>query len=84
MLIKDHTQEGLLAFQTLRFMDWFGNAHHGVALPNNFWTLSQWTGCIAQLGLQVRQWQDRLDLYPRPATWLFDRRLHFIAHLERS
>ena len=84
VLIKDHTREGLLAYQTLRFMDWFGNAHHGVALPNNFWTLSQWKDCIGQLGLQVRHWQDRLALYPWPATWLFDRELHFIAHLGRT
>jgi len=84
VLIKDHTREGLLAFQTLRFMDWFGNAHHGVALPNNFWTLAQWKDCLGQLGLQVRHWHDRLSLYPWPATWLFDRKLHFIAYLERS
>jgi SAM-dependent methyltransferase len=84
VLIKDHTQEGLLAHQTLRFMDWFGNAHHGVARPNNFWTLVQWKDCLGQLGLQVRHWQGRLDLYPWPATWLFDRKLHFIAVLRRS
>jgi SAM-dependent methyltransferase len=84
VLIKDHTREGLLAYQTLRFMDWFGNAHYGVSLPNNFWTLQQWKDCIERLGLQVRYWQDRLDLYPWPATWLFDRKLHFIACLGRS
>ena len=84
VLIKDHTREGLLAFQTLRFMDWFGNAHHGVALPNNFWTLAQWKDCIGRLGLRVERWQDRLALYPWPATWLFDRRLHFIAYLGRA
>ena len=84
VLIKDHTQEGLLAHQTLRFMDWFGNAHHGVSLPYNFWTLSEWQDCIARLGLQVRHWQDRLGLYPWPATWCFDRKLQFIAHLARS
>ena len=84
VLIKDHTREGFLADQTLRFMDWVGNAHHGVSLPYNFWTLAQWQECIARLGLQVRTWQDRLGLYPRPATWLFDRKLQFIAHLARS
>ena len=84
VLIKDHTREGLLAYQTLAFMDWFGNAHHRVARPNNFWTLAQWNDRIGQLGLQVRHWQDRLGLYPWPATWLFDRKLHFIAYLERA
>jgi SAM-dependent methyltransferase len=83
VLIKDHTREGLLAESTLRFMDWFGNAHHGVALPYNYWTLAQWRSCLERLGLKVRDWHSRLDLYPWPATWLFDRSLHFIAGLER-
>lgn len=84
VLIKDHTQEGLLAQKTLRFMDWFGNAHYGVALPYNYWTLDQWKRCLQDLGLEARRWDDRLGLYPWPASWLFDRKLHFIASLERS
>ncbi|MGH7639044.1 MAG: class I SAM-dependent methyltransferase, partial [Gemmatimonadaceae bacterium] len=31
VVIKDHFVRGLLAQPTLRFMDWVGNAHHGVA-----------------------------------------------------
>src|SRR3712207_3622673 len=33
--IKDHLREGPFAEATLRCMDWFGNAAHGVALPYN-------------------------------------------------
>ena len=82
IVIKDHTQDGVLAGPTLRFMDWFGNAHHGVSLPYNYWCRSQWNDCFTKLGLQVRDWQDRLGLYPWPATCFFDRKLHFIASLE--
>ncbi len=37
VVIKDHTQDRALAGPTLRFMDFVGNAHHGVALPYNYW-----------------------------------------------
>jgi len=84
VLLKDHTRDGLLAGPTLRFMDWFGNAHHGVSLPYNYWSRSQWNNCLRDLGLKADQWRDRLGLYPWPATWLFDRKLHFIASLERT
>src|SRR6476660_5038840 len=30
IVVKDHFRDGLLANSTLRFMDWFGNAAHGV------------------------------------------------------
>jgi SAM-dependent methyltransferase len=84
LLLKDHTRDGALAGTTLRFMDWFGNAHHGVSLPYNYWSRSQWDQCLRGLGLEVGEWRDRLALYPWPATWLFDRRLHFIASLARA
>jgi SAM-dependent methyltransferase len=84
ILLKDHTRDGILAEATLRFMDWFGNAHHGVSLPYNYWSRTQWLDCFQGLGLEVRQWRDRLSLYPRPATWCFDRKLHFIASLEKT
>ena len=35
ILVKDHFRKGFLAGPTLRFMDWVGNAHHGVVLPYN-------------------------------------------------
>lgn len=82
IVLKDHTKDGFLAGATLRFMDWVGNAHHGVALPYNYWRARQWRECFERLGLKVDRWQARLGLYPFPAALVFGRGLHFIARLE--
>ncbi len=81
ILLKDHTLGGPLAYSTLRFMDWVGNAHHGVALPYNYWSEARWRDAFATLHLTVQQWRPRLGLYPFPASLLFERHLHFIAQL---
>lgn len=82
VLIKDHFREGFLAGPTLRFMDWIGNAHHGVALPYNYWTRAQWTAAFAELKLHANGMTESLGLYPPPAAWFFDRDLHFVARLD--
>jgi SAM-dependent methyltransferase len=82
IVLKDHTRDGLLAGPTLRFMDWVGNARHGVALPYNYWTKVQWHQAFRTLGLSTGEWRDRLDLYPAPASFFFERTLHFIARLD--
>jgi SAM-dependent methyltransferase len=81
VVIKDHTAEGLFAFGTLRFLDWVGNARHGVALPYNYWRRSQWTRELGQAHLSPALWNARLDLYPWPASAFFDRTLHFVTQL---
>jgi SAM-dependent methyltransferase len=83
VVVKDHVVQGAFAMPTLRFMDRVGNARHGVRLPYNYLTREQWDDAIARAGLQVDAWVPRLGLYPPPATWLFDRRLHFAARLVR-
>jgi SAM-dependent methyltransferase len=84
VVIKDHTRDGLLAGPTLRFMDYVGNAHHGVALPYNYWPRRRWLAAFEELELSVRAWRDDLGLYSGPSGWLFDRSLHFVSSLERS
>ena len=83
ILLKDHLLEGPLASTMLRFMDRVGNAHHGVSLPYNYWPRSVWLAAFRRLGLSVSAWNERLRIYPMPASLLFDRSLHFIARLER-
>jgi hypothetical protein len=79
VLIKDHCQDGVFARQTLRLMDWVGNAHHGVSLPYNYLARQAWNAAFQQLGLRVVNWRDQLGLYVPPVSWCFERRLHFIA-----
>ncbi|MBA2439506.1 MAG: class I SAM-dependent methyltransferase [Thermoleophilaceae bacterium] len=81
VIIKDHCRDSVLAEATLRFMDWVGNAHHGVELPYNYWSSREWTDAFEDLGLRLECWRQKLGLYAWPATWLFDGKLHFIARL---
>ena len=82
VVIKDHTADGPLARPTLRFMDWVGNAPHGVALPYNYWPEARWRCAFEELGLSITFWERKLRLYPFPASLVFERRLHFIAELK--
>lgn len=81
VVIKDHLKEGLLADWTLRFMDQVGNARYRIPLPYTFWTRSHWQAGFEDAGLTVAEWRENLQLYPPPASWLFDRSLHFMALL---
>lgn len=81
VVLKDHTMDGPLSRQTLRFMDWVGNAHHGVALPYNYWPEHKWREEFVATRLQAEKWVPRLGLYPWPFSIIFDRKLHFIAVL---
>jgi SAM-dependent methyltransferase len=84
VVIKDHFRQGFLAKATLRFMDWVSNAHHGVALPYNYWSEAEWYAAFDAVGLKLVEINRSLGLYPAPASWIFERRLHFVARLERD
>jgi SAM-dependent methyltransferase len=81
VVLKDVTPLGPLSDATLRFMDWVGNARHGVPLPYDFWSQRQWRDAFARAGLRVEEERRRLGLYPVPFRWLFEKRMHFILRL---
>jgi SAM-dependent methyltransferase len=83
VIIKDHLLEGMFAGPTLRFMDWVGNRGHDVVLPYNYLPRSRWDQIFSGAGLQVHSWRSELGLYPDPASWVFDRQLHFVARLTK-
>jgi SAM-dependent methyltransferase len=84
LLIKDHLLDAPFSSLRLRFMDWVGNARHGVALPYNYWPRKRWDEAFAALGLAPSSWDEDLGIYPPWADWLFGGRLHFIALLRSS
>lgn len=81
VIIKDHNRNGLLAGPTLRFMDWFGNRHHGVALPYHYWSRDEWRRAFPKTGLIPGKYREDLALYPWPASLVFGRSLHFLMAL---
>ncbi|MEE8469463.1 MAG: class I SAM-dependent methyltransferase [Planctomycetota bacterium] len=81
IIIKDHRLSRPFAATSLRFMDWVGNRPHGVSLPYNYWSESQWRRAWEALGLQVDHYETRLGLYPWAARWLFEAGLHFVVRL---
>jgi ubiquinone/menaquinone biosynthesis C-methylase UbiE len=81
VIVKDHRLQGFLSESTLRWMDWVGNARHGVALPYNYWTESRWRVAFQEIGGTLDSWKGRLGLYWGPLTLLFDRELHFVARI---
>ena len=81
IVLKDHTRDGLLANSTLRFMDWVGNAHHGVALPYNYLSKAEWDRMIGDLDLTIGEWNGKPKMYGKPGDWVFGRSLHFVAKI---
>jgi SAM-dependent methyltransferase len=81
IVLKDVTPLGPLSESTLRFMDWVGNARHGVPLPYRFWSQTEWRNAFADLGLSVEAVRRRLGLYPPPWNMAFEKRMHFIVRL---
>jgi len=84
IVIKDHRRDGLLAQPTLHFMDWVGNAKHGVVIPANYWPERCWREAFNAIGTTVTSWSTSVSLYPFWASWVFGRRLHFVARLEKQ
>ena len=81
VILKDHCRDGVLAGPTLRFMDWVGNARHGVVLPYNYWPEAEWRSAFTRLALEPAAWHAKLGLYGWPFSVAFDRKLHFVAKL---
>lgn len=81
VVIKDHFRDGVLAGQTLRFMDRVGNTRFGVALPGRYLSRAEWGQLWNDTGLYLEHIQTQLGLYPAPLSWLFERSLHFVARL---
>jgi SAM-dependent methyltransferase len=84
IVLKDHFKEGWLANSALKLMDWVGNAGYGVSLPYTYWGEARWRQAFEFLDLEIDQLRRKINLYPWPASLVFDRNLQFIASLRVS
>jgi ubiquinone/menaquinone biosynthesis C-methylase UbiE len=82
VVIKDHEYSTGFDYQVLKFMDWVGNAPHGVKVIYNFKPRKFWTEMFKELNLEIVEYSNKVPLYPFPFNLLFGRRLHFVAVLQ--
>lgn len=79
VIVKDHVADNGMQHALLRFMDWVGNRAHGVVLPYNYLSTTDWQAALEHAGLQSQRRIDSLGLYPQPFSLLFDGKLHFVG-----
>ena len=84
ILIKDFAEQGFLAGATLRFLDRKRNSQPGRVVPYNYWPRAQWEAAFDAVGLKQVETFTSLGIYTPPASWIFERSLHFISRLERD
>jgi SAM-dependent methyltransferase len=82
VLVKDHFADSKLDEQILRFMDWVGNAPHGVVLPYHYFSTASWAEALSAAGLRETERSEVPGLYPFPFSLVFGGRLHFVARLQ--
>jgi SAM-dependent methyltransferase len=83
VVIKDHSADRPASHAILRFMDWVGNAHHGVVLTYNFLSSAEWRRTFSNLGMPISQWRaEGIGLYPFPFNLAFETGLHMICRIE--
>lgn len=84
IIIKDHHYNNALDFGILKFMDWIGNAPHGVKVIYNFKNLDFWKTTFNDLGFEIETLNCKIPIYPFPFNLIFGRDLHFITVLRKK
>lgn len=84
IVLKDHSFANRIEHAVIKWMDWVGNAPHGVRLPYNFKDLAYWRRLADQHGLEVKRCNTRVALYPFPFSEVFGRDgMDFMMLLEK-
>ncbi|MEZ5672330.1 MAG: methyltransferase domain-containing protein [Thiotrichaceae bacterium] len=83
VLIKDHVSDSLYDKKILSFMDWVGNRAHGVVLPYNYLSTSEWQSAFNQMDLKTLRNIKQLHLYPQPFDSIFGGSLHCLHLLSK-
>jgi len=84
VLVKDHVSDSVYDEKILSFMDWIGNRAHGVVLPYNYLSSSDWNSAFDKAGLKSVRNINQLNLYPMPFDMIFGGSLHCLHLLKKS
>ena len=84
VIIKDHISDSRYDEIVLSFMDWVGNRSHGVVLPYNYLSSSDWSAAIGEAGLKKIDSFTKLKIYPMPFEFVFGGGLHCLYLLEKT
>jgi ubiquinone/menaquinone biosynthesis C-methylase UbiE len=84
VLIKDHVSDSVYDEKILKFMDWVGNRAHGVVLPYNYLSSSDWNSAFDRVGLKSVRKVTQLNLYPMPFDIIFGGSLHCLYLLRKD
>jgi ubiquinone/menaquinone biosynthesis C-methylase UbiE len=84
VILKDHSFANRIEHAVIKWMDWVGNAPHGVRLPYNFKDLAYWRDLAERHNLEIRGSNSRVPLYPFPFSEVFGRDgMDFVLLLEK-
>ena len=83
VIIKDHVSDSVYDEKILAFMDWVGNSAHGVVLPYNYLSTSDWASAFDKAGLKSMHNAKQLNLYPMPLDMVFGGSLHCLHLLSK-
>lgn len=83
VIIKDHVSDSVYDEKILAFMDWVGNSAHGVVLPYNYLSSSDWASAFDKAGLKSMKNAKHLNLYPMPLDMVFGGSLHCLHLLSK-
>lgn len=83
VIIKDHVSNSVYDEKILAFMDWVGNSAHGVVLPYNYLSTSDWASAFDKAGLKSMHNAKQLNLYPMPLDIVFGGSLHCLHLLSK-
>src|SRR5437016_5540602 len=84
VFIKDHKVEGFFARQRISFLDWAANTGHGVKCLFLYNTKPEWNRFLSRFPVRITSEINCMDLYPPILNWIFGRRLHYCAVLQKS
>lgn len=83
LVVKDHVADSRFDQVLLSLLDWAGNRGYGIENTYEYWSWTRWVDAFSSLGLDMVQKHSSLSLYPIPVTWILDRNLHFVVHLNK-